>query len=353
MKRFIQCVVIHLIWLSAFAEFHIPATFIQGQNDSLLEDIFQGETVLNLDLYANFDSIIEDASLLRSTFRPSRVSAYSQFGPSPTIPVQLETRGNFRLKPENCNFPPLKLILHSDNDGPGIFLKNNSVKLVSQCQFFQHNYETFLLQEYLIYKIYSFLSEYSFRVRLLKIKYINEGFLFDTLSRYSFALEPPKVMAKRYKAKRVNSNNVDLNEVDAWQYKLICFFEFMIMNNDWSMAICHNIELIQPNPEKPPIPVPFDFDWSGIIHVPYKVPSANGLSTIQPERIFKGDFKSRKQVKDMIHFFNSKRGAIYAFVSQFKELDSSYRISFLKTLDDFYNILNTYFKFNRQIIHKQ
>ena len=100
--------------------------------------------------------------------------------------------------------------------------------------------------------------------------------MFDTLSRYSFALEPPKVMAKRYKAKRVNSNNVDLNEVDAWQYKLICFFEFMIMNNDWSMAICHNIELIQPDPEKPPIPVPFDFDWSGIINVPYKVPSATG-----------------------------------------------------------------------------
>jgi hypothetical protein len=353
LKRVACIFIIHLIGLSAFAASQHPDSLILAHIDSLPEDIFQGETVLNLNLSANFDSIIEDASLLRTIVRPARLIVLLHSGMSESIPVQIQTRGNFRLKPENCNFPPLKLSFLKDNRGYSIFKKNSSIKLVNQCQIFQPNFEKYLLQEYLIYKIFSFLSEYSFKVRLLKIKYINEGFLFDTLSRYSFALEPPKVMAKRYNAKRVNSNNVDLDKIDFWQYKLVCFFEYMIMNNDWSMAICHNIELIQPDLEKLPVPIPFDFDWSGIINVPYAVPSASGMKIIQPERSFKGSFKSRRQVRDMIRFFNSKRGEIYALVSQFKELDSSNRIAFLKTLDTYYDILNNYFTFNKEIIHRQ
>jgi hypothetical protein len=353
LKRIVLSVLIHLIWFSAFADFQAPIRLVPAENDSLLEDIFQGEAVLNINLYANFDSIIEDASVLRSVSRSARLQAYSQTGASVMLPVFIETRGNFRMKPENCNFPPLKLSFLKENDSRSIFIKNNSAKLVNQCQFFQNNYEAYLLQEYLLYKIYSHLSEYSFRVRLLKIEYINDGFLFDTLTRYSFALEPPKEMAKRYKAKRVNSNNVAMDEISFWQYKLVCFFEYMIMNNDWSIAICHNIELIQTDLDNPPVPVPFDFDWSGIIKVPYSVPSASGMKVIQPERSFKGDFKSRRQLKDMIRYFNSKRGEIYSMVSGFKELGSSYRVSFLKTMDDFYNILNAYFIFNSKIIHKQ
>ena len=319
----------------------------------MLENIFQGETLINLNLYANFDSIIEDASVLRSVVRPARLQVISKSDTSNIFPVQIDTRGNFRMKPENCNFPPLKLSFLKEKDGRSIFIKNSSVKLVSQCQLFKSDYEEYLLQEYLIYKIFSCLSEYSFKVRLLKISYINEGFLFDTLTRYSFALEPPKEMARRYHAKRVNSNNISIDEIDFWQYKLVCFFEYMIMNNDWSTAICHNIELIQTIKDKPPFPVPFDFDWSGIIRVPYSVPSASGSMILQPERSFKGDFKTRRQVKDMVHYFNSKRGEIYSLVSGFTELESSYRVSFIKTLDDYFNILNSYFTFNQKIIHKQ
>jgi hypothetical protein len=342
-----------IICISALAGFQTPAQSFHIENDSVLEDIFQGDGTLNLSLYANFDSIIEDASVLRSVNRSARLQINSNNRINEFVPVQIETRGNFRMKPENCNFPPLKLNFNKDNSIRTIFLKNNSVKLVSQCQLFKPNYQAYLLQEYLIYKIYSMLSKYSFRVRLLKISYINKGFLFDTITRYSFAVEPPKELARRYKAKRVNSNNVAVSEIDLWNYKLVCFFEYMIMNNDWSIAICHNIELIQPDPGKLPIPVPFDFDWSGIVKVPYEVPTSAGIKVIQPERSFKGDFKSRRQLKDMIQFFNSKRGEIYSLVSQFSELDSSYRISFLKTVDDYFAILNSYFTFNKKIIHKQ
>jgi hypothetical protein len=342
-----------VICISALAGFQAPAQVFHTENDSILIDMFEGEGTLNLNLYSNFDSIIADAAVLRSINRPARLQINSPKGRNAFIPVQIETRGNFRMKPENCNFPPLKLSFNKDNAIRTIFLANNSVKLVSQCQLFKSNYQAYLLQEYLIYKIYSLLSEYSFRVRLLKISYINKGFLFDTLTRYSFALEPPKELAKRYKARRVNSNNVALIEIDLWNYKLVCFFEYMIMNNDWSIAICHNIELIQPDPEKLPIPVPFDFDWSGIVKVPYEVPTSAGIKVIQPERSFKGDFNSRRQLKDIIQFFNSKRGEIYSLVSGFSELDSSYRKSFIKTVDEYFVILNSYFIFNKKIIHKQ
>jgi hypothetical protein len=353
LKRIVISVFIQFLWLSASADIQSPNQFRTGKDDSLYEDLFHGETVLSLNLYANFDSIIDDASVLRSVRRLARLQTFLPNDSSYIIPVQIETRGNFRMKPENCNFPPLKLSFFKQNESRTIFLKNNSAKLVSQCQIFQEDYKAYLLQEYLLYKIYAYLSNYSFKVRLLKISYINEGYLFDTLTRYCFALEPPKELARRYSAKRVNSNNVDMESIDQWQYKLVCFFEYMIMNNDWSIAICHNIELIQTGTDKQPVPVPFDFDWSGIIKVPYSVPSASGMKIIQPERSFKGEFRSRSQVKDMIRYFNLKRGKIYSMVSEFKELDGSYRLAFLQSLDDYYNILNAYFIFNKKIIHKQ
>ncbi len=353
MKKVCIFIFISFFRVYVFAELQSPAGTTSIGQDSLLQDIFKESEVLSLSIRANFDSLIEDASRLRSVIRDAELKLNTTGSRSEYFPVQLETRGNFRMKPENCNFPPLKLIFVKSNYAQTVFLNNSSVKLVDQCQLFKSDYQAYLLQEYIIYKLFSALSDYSFKVRLLKVSYINKGYLFDTLTRYSFVLEAPKEMAKRYNAKRVNSNNVELNKVDLWQYKLVCFFEYMVMNNDWSVAICHNIELIQPDPDKPAIPVPYDFDWSGIIKVPYKVPTSEGIKVIQPERSFKGDFKSRRELKDAIQFFNMRRGEIYSIVSQFKELDSSYRILFLKSLDDYYAILNAYFAFNKKIIHKQ
>ena len=106
------------------------------QTDTLYADIFRGTDILELSLMANFDSLLDDAAKLRTVSRAAFLKLNSVPGHDKFFPVQLETRGNFRMKPENCNFPPIKLIFEKSSYAQSVFLKNNSIKLVDQCQLF-------------------------------------------------------------------------------------------------------------------------------------------------------------------------------------------------------------------------
>ncbi len=52
----------------------------------------------------------------------------------------------------------------------GEFSKIDKIKLVTHCS---AGGEEYLLKEFLIYKMYNVLTEYGFKVRLLRVNYIN------------------------------------------------------------------------------------------------------------------------------------------------------------------------------------
>lgn len=345
LKAWLIAVTLYLTCTSAVARTQEP--------DSIPDDIFGGTGILQIKIRANFDSLFADAAASRIVTRDAKIQYDSPDGRAWKDQIKIETRGNFRMRPQNCSFPPLRISFHQGDTLRQLFKKNKTLKLVSQCQYQNSEYEQFLVQEYMIYKLYALLTDYSLRVRLLKVTYINQGTSFDTLVRYSFVVESPQEMARRLGYKRISSTNVMLDKVDPWQYKLLCFFQYMISNNDWSVAICHNIDLLQKDSLASFFPVPYDFDWSGIIKIPYKVPSSRGMETIQPERSFKGEYTRRRQVKDMIRFFRAKQGAIYATVSTCEILDQHHKLIFLQGIHEYYKILNNIFYFRQGIIkHK-
>ena len=62
----------------------------------------------------------------------------------------------------------------------------------------------------------------------------------------------------------------------------------MIGNTDWNLDKSHNIELIRPASGGAPIPVPYDFDWSGLIAPPYARPNQMlGIGSVK-QRLFRG-----------------------------------------------------------------
>ena len=342
-------------WFFAAAFFFacISPLVLAQETDTVPGDIFEGTGILQIKIRANFDSLFADAAASHIVSRDARIQYDSPDGRGWKDQIKIETRGNFRMRPQNCSFPPLRISFHQSDTLRQLFRKNKTLKLVSQCQYQNSEYEQFLVQEYLIYKLYSLLTDYSFRVRMLKVTYVNQGTAFDTLVRYSFVVESPQEMAKRLGYKRVSSTNVLLNQVDPRQYKLLCFFQYMISNNDWSVAISHNIELLQKDSTSSYIPVPYDFDWSGIIKVPYKVPSSKGMEIIQPDRSFKGEYTRRRQVKDMIRYFRMRQGELYSRVSSCEVLDKQHKLLFLKGIREYYKILNNIFFFRQGIIkHK-
>lgn len=342
-------------WLIAVALYLTCASAVARaqETDSIPNDIFNGTDILQIKIRANFDSLFADAAASRVVTRDAKILYDSPDGRAWKDQIKIETRGNFRMKPQNCSFPPLRISFRQNDTLRQLFKKNKTLKLVSQCQYQNSEFEQYLVQEFMIYKLYALLTDYSLRVRMLKVTYINQGTAFDTLVRYSFVVESPQEVARRLGFKRIPSTNVMLDKVDPWQYKLLCFFQYMISNNDWSVAISHNIELLQKDSLGAYIPVPYDFDWSGIIKIPYKVPSSRGMEPIQPERSFKGEYTRRRQVRDMIRFFRAKQGEIYATVSSCEILDKQHKLLFLNGIGEYYKILNNIFYFRQGIIkHK-
>jgi hypothetical protein len=326
-----------------------PFDNIADKEDTMPTDIFQGINPLELSLLANFDSIYADAYIGEKN-RAAELSWTSPSGTPVKQEIALSVRGNFRMKPVNCDFPPLRITFEKSDTARLLFSKNQQIKLITHCQTDSSSYELYVLEEYLMYRMYQVISDYAFRARLLHLSYINTGNSPDTITRYAFAVESPGALANRYQARRIRSNNVDLKNIDQQYFQRLCFFQYMIMNNDWAAEIGHNVELLQSDSLPSLIPVPFDFDWAGIIGIPYIIPSLKGRSALIPERIFKGEYHRRKEVKATLLYFNSKRGELYALVSSFNLLNQASRIKLIRNLDAFYAILNHRSLLNTEIL---
>src|SRR5437763_9799861 len=72
---------------------------------------------------------------------------------------------------------------------------------------------------------------------------------------------------------------VPLQQIDPAAGARLAVFEYMISNYDWSMRAgpqgtecCHNTRLLTNAPGSPLLPVPYDFDFSGLVDAPYAGP---------------------------------------------------------------------------------
>ena len=67
--------------------------------------------------------------------------------------------------------------------------------MVTHCQYGNEDY---LFKEYLIYKLYNVLTDNSFRVRLVKIEYINTHKKANPIKTYAFLIEPLDLLGRTY-----------------------------------------------------------------------------------------------------------------------------------------------------------
>src|SRR2546422_4608132 len=133
------------------------------------------------------------------------------------------------------------------------------------------SYKNYLLEEYLIYRAYNLLTERSFRVRLARVTYADAKDKHQPEMRHAFFVEDDDRMARRNNAKVLAQKGVTQDELDYDQTGLAMVFQYMIGNTDFAVTALHNIVLIQDSVGVV-YPVPYDFDWSGVISTPYAFP---------------------------------------------------------------------------------
>ncbi len=301
--------------------------------------LFESDKILQMSILTQIDTIRMDVGENPGKHR-AILRYVDEFGKTISLKVKLSTRGNFRKDPDHCNFPPLRIDFNGKNTKNTLFEGHEKLKLVTHCMSGGPEYEQFVFKEYLIYKLYNIITPYSFRVRLLNITYLDENFPTDSIKSYAFFIERSKHVAIRNGGEILNVKNFSVRDMEDHNFTILSLFQYLIVNNDWSVELLHNIKLVLLDPFKPCIPVPYDFDWAGIVDAPYRMSSKDTVVDNRSDRLFKGLCKSKKEMKFYFSIFNSKKQEIYDLYQNFSLLDSYHLECALLYIDEFYSIIN-------------
>ena len=168
---------------------------------------------------------------------------------------------------------------------PGtVFDGQSSLKLVTHCRD-NNDFEQHVLREYVPYRIYGLLSPIAFRARLAKIAYVDAASGKPLTTRYGMFIEDDSDVARRAEARSIDLPRTLFKDLDADSLTTMALFEYMIANTDVSIIKLHNVKLMVTE-QRDIYPVPYDFDFSGLVDTPYANPDPKlGIATVRDRHL--------------------------------------------------------------------
>jgi len=306
-----------------------------SQSDQKISLLFQDMTPIEIKLSYSNKELRKDTN--DSTFIDTEMQ-YKYNGNWEVIPVSLRARGNFRRA--ECYFPPVKMKIKKSNAKNTLFEGNKRLKLVLPCKLETNNNDN-ILQEYMAYKLYEAISPYNFKTRRVKITFAEKkGKKIKEHMLEGFLIEDDDLVADRFEGK-VLERFIHPLAMDAESSAQNAFFQFMIGNTDFSTAYQHNGKLLYI--DKKIIPLPYDFDMSGLVDASYAtVNTTLGIKSVK-DRKYRG-FKRDNAVLEGVRsqFLTQKQKLMDIVGSMAGDFESekefgetqSYIESFFKVLEN-------------------
>lgn len=328
-------------------------TSAQSQESKAPDALFQSREVLDATITAPMYTLIKERS--KSDYLPGSFEYTDIDGTRVKFDIQFRTRGNFRH--ENCDFPPLRLNFKKGQARGSLFDKQDKLKLVVHCDD-SKRYEQIVLREYLAYEIFNLLTDYSFRARLLRVKYIDSENRRDEETRYAFIIEHKDRLAKRLDLKPLTLEKSTVASMQSDVLNLTSVFEFFIGNTDFSPVVggpgqdcCHNYVLLGNDVDKQ-VAIPYDFDQAGFVNAPYAGPSPRLNIRSVKTRLYRGRCYNNAHVEASLGVFRAHRDAIYALFDKQEGLDSGSTKHIVRYTDDFFELIDNPKDVKRRITDK-
>ncbi|MCT4643727.1 MAG: hypothetical protein N4A74_01975 [Carboxylicivirga sp.] len=296
---------------------------------------FENEEVLNIVVKADFTAIKAERDRANNEYHPATISLVDD-SDSLEIPVKIKTRGNFRLKVENCDFPPLRFNFKKRDVINTVFEGQDKLKLVTHCRDTSETMQNTMLREYLVYRLYNVISDRSLKVRLVKVDYVDVNY-GDRFSKYAFFIESVDQMAERLGCEEVEMANLRQSQIDQQNILQLALFNYLIGNTDWSIPKLHNVTLLRQSRHAPPIAVPYDFDMCEFVNACY-MHMYMGRELI--EHRYKGKKVSKEALDSAIDHFQSNKRELIETVLGFNYLALESKQNCLNLIDSFYKTLD-------------
>ena len=234
------------------------------------------------------------------------------------LDIDVRVRGKSRV--EICELPPLRLNFERSEAGEGTFAGLKRLKLVTHCRGGDRGAAN-AVEEYLAYRIFGLLSDVSYRVRLLRITYMDTEHRIETdgHERFGFVIEPKRQLAARGGGVPKDLPGIALGQLDPGQAALVYVFQYIIGNTDWSFVTaenegdcCHNGDLFERG--EAIYYVPYDFDLAGIVNASYARPLPIMRLRSVRQRRYRGFCTDSETLRAAIQHVNARRNDIFELI---------------------------------------
>jgi hypothetical protein len=305
--------------------------------------LFASDKIVEVTIRAPIAKIMEVRSLedeMPGTF----TYRDAESGEPVTLDIGIRTRGRFRHDQRTCPFAPLRLNFKKTKGT--MLAKSDKMKLVTHCRTDSERYEQSVLKEYIAYRILNTMTDWSFRVRLLRVRYEDSDGASEIVTSYAFLIEHRDQLSKRIGMELDDSESTSIAALDSVHTNLVSLFQFMIGNTDFSPIkgmpgerCCHNHVLLKNDNTQ--ISVPYDFDTSGIVAPPHARPNPRFKLASVKERLYRGRCANNEHLESTMQAFRDRRDALYGLIANLDPMSDYEKKKTTRYLDEFYKVINT------------
>jgi hypothetical protein len=305
-----------------------------------IQPLFASHDLMTVRIEAPLTTLMKeqpDVEYLDGTF-----SYIDSAGQEHSLDLKLRTRGKYRRKKTTCNFSPIRLNFRKKQVDGTEFAGQDKLKLVTHCQTRKKSFEQLVLREYLAYRTMQALSDKSFGARLMRITYVDTEKDGKSITKYGFVIEDEDDIGQRIGMVAAEVRGIKAEELHPRQANLVSVFEYLIGNTDFSLILgpadtscCHNAILYSKG-GPPYTPIPYDFDFSGIVNAPYAEPNPRFSIRSVTTRLYRGRCMNNELLDDTFAYFLEKEAEIRSLVTDLEGLDNRNRKNVNKFLDGFF-----------------
>lgn len=307
-----------------------------------VDPLFREHDVLEITITAPIATILRERSTEK--YEPGKVSITGPDGSASEFDVRVRARGNFRR--ESCRHPPAWLNFRKSDVAGTPFENQNKLKLVVHCDR-SPLYDQLVLKEYIAYRVFSELTDNSFRVRLLRVTYVDSETGQAGPPRFAFLIEHKNRLAERLGLGTLDIKQTSVAALDPVQLNLAIVFQYFIGNTDFSPlgspegeSCCHNFVLFS-GQGRPFLPIPYDFDQAGFVSAPYARPHPQFRIKSVRTRLYRGYCANNDRLAGSLQRFRDKRATIYALIADTPGLESSTRKRLVTYTNRFYKLIDS------------
>ena len=338
-----------------FLFFVIPIIKAQETNQKVnlheVSPLFDGETNLSITLNYSKKKLLKFTN--DSTYIKSNISYTEKDGGIKNMDVEMRARGNYRRT--HCYYLPLWIKINKADSKGSIFEDDKKIKIVLPCLKSKKSNDN-IVKEYLAYKIFECLSPYYFEAKLIPIQ-LEEQINNKTIDHNLVAIlvQDDKQLAASFHG-NIIKRNIHPNGQDPVSSVRNAIFQYMIGNTDYSAAYQHNEKIFFI--DKKIVPVPYDFDMSGLVNPSYAIVSVVNDVELPinrvTQRMYRGFERDEEVVQQVRQEFLDRQTEVFNIIDQneiFFE-DPKEFVEAREFLSDFYQILGDDKKFNNSILKR-